>query len=229
MNALLATAAFLLIFLIFLLVPLPKGPGYPFPSTPELVLSYLAIPVVISAVGIFVISLFQVMRKGRNPKWLACFLMTLPHAVFLSVSLVKGEITARNDKKYTSWPHLGMYLRDQLVEYHKIHPERFSYIGSDEEIRVSGFGEFLEENASMPEPHIWKTVKIRDGEIIDPWKNPVRYGMDRNHDGFIEVEGRNYGTDHVNPPSLDYHVAVMVMLGPSPDRSGGVGQHVGRY
>jgi hypothetical protein len=229
MNALLTIAAICLVFLIFLLAPLPKGPGYPFPSAPELVISFLAIPVILTAFGIFVVSLYQVMRKGRNSKWLACLLITLPYAVFLSVSLVKGTMTANNRGKFVSWPRLGMYLRDQLVEFHKIHPECFTYIGSDEEIRVSGFGEFLEKKASRPEPDIWGAVKIRSGKVIDPWGNPVRYGMDRDHDGYIEVEGRKYCTDHVSPPSLDYQAAVMVRLGQSPDRSGGVGQHVGRH
>jgi hypothetical protein len=229
MNALLTTAAFLLLFLIFLLVPLPKGAGYPFPSTPELVRSFLAVPVILSASGMFVVSLFQLMRKGRNPKWLACLLMTFPYAVLLLVSLVKGGITARNREQFTSWPGLGMYLRDQLVEYHKIHPERFTYIGLDEEIRVSGFGDFLEKKAVRPEPHIWATVKIRDEEVIDPWGNTVRFGMDRDHDGYIDVEGRKHHTDHVNPPSLDYQVAVMVRTGKPPNGGGGVGQHVGRY
>ena len=234
MNALLTISAICLVFLVFLLVPLPKGAGYPFPSAPELVLSFLAIPVILSAFGIFVVSLFQVIGKGRNPKWLACLLMTLPNAIFLSVSLVKGTMTAHNKGKFSDWPRLGMYLRDQLVEYHKIHPECFTYTGSDEEIRVSGFGEFLEKKASRPEPDIWETVKIRGGEVIDPWGNPLRYGMDRDHDGYIEVDGRKHHTDHVSPPNLDYKAAVMVRLGQSPYRRGdvdrsGVGQHVGRH
>ena len=229
MNALVTTAALLLVILVFLLAPLPKGPEYPFPSNPELIRSYLAIPVSISALGIFAVSLFQVIRKGRNPKWLACLLMTLPYAVFLSVSLVKGGMTAQNRAKFTSWPRLGMYLRDQLVKYHKIHPERFTYVGLDEEIRVSGFGDFLEKKTAKPEPDIWKTVKIRRGEVVDPWGEFVRYGMDRDHDGYIDVEGRKHSTDHVIPPNLNYQTAVMVRVGQTLKGSGGVGEHVGRH
>lgn len=229
MNALLTTAAVLLAFLLLLLAPLPKGPGYPFPSRPELVISSLAIPAVISALGIFVVSLVQVMRKGRSQKWLACLLMTFPYVVLLSVSLVKGGITAQNRAMFTSWPRLGMYLRDQLVEYHKIHPERFTYVGLDEEIRVAGFGDFLEKKATRPQADVWATVKIRIGEVVDPWGDLVRFGMDRDHDGYIDVEGRKQSTDQVSPPNLDYQVAVMVRTGKPPDGSGGVGAHVGRY
>jgi hypothetical protein len=219
-----AIAAVCLTFLMFFLAPLPKGPAYPFPSVPELIRSTLAVPMFVTALGLFLVACFRVWKKNERLTWLACLLMCLPYPVFA----LQGAQTKIKHEKYVNWPQHGMFLRDRLVEYHKRHPNQFHYIGSDEEIRVDGFADHLKASEAALET--WKRVRIRDGVIVDPWNNPVRYGMDRNHDGYIKVGGRDFLTDRVSPPSLDYKTAVLVMLAKSPPGSGGgLGQHVGRY
>ncbi len=86
----------------------------------------------------------------------------------------------------------------------------------------------VKAKAAKPQADVREAVRIRGGEVFDPWGNPVRSGMDRDHDGYIDVEGRKHCTDHVTPPNLDYQVAVVVRTGKPPDGSGGVGAHVGR-
>lgn len=106
-----------------------------------------------------------------------------------------------------------MFLRDQLLEYYEAHPESFHYIGEDEEVKVDGFGGFLESKRSEAVSTIRDYVKVRNGQAIDPWGAVVRFGLDRNHDGYIAIAGKSVSTDHINPPRLDYKVALAVILG----------------
>lgn len=202
---------------------MPKGAAYPFPSTVEIVIGYLYVPVMLTGGAILISGIVNVFRGRDRWMWILSCVMCLP----LCTSFGMGIISQNNRKKSSSWPQIGMFLRDRLLEYHEAYPERFHYLGEDEEVEVNGFGDYVNTKKSEINPMLQSYVRVRTGRVLDPWGEPVRYGLDRNHNGYISIAGRNVDTDYVSPPRLDYHVALVVILG-HPDYGNNIGPQVAK-
>ena len=202
---------------------MPKGAAYPFPSTVEIVIGFLSVPVMLTGGAILIIGIANAFRGRDRWMWLLSCVMCLPLCIYFG----NGIISQNNRNKSRSWPQLGMFLRDRLLEYHEAYPERFNYLGEDEEVEVKGFGDYVNTKRSEINPMLQSYVRVRTGKVLDPWGEPVRYGLDWNHNGYITIAGRNVITDHVSPPRLDYHLALVVILG-HPDYGNGVGPQVAK-
>ncbi len=83
-----------------------------------------------------------------------------------------------------------------LIEYYRLHPDRFQYIGSDDEVRIDGFVEYAKAHSSVPgyPGSIFDclNIKIKDDTIYDPWGEPVRFVKDRDGDAEISANGFVY-------------------------------------
>lgn len=213
MRIYVSLATICLIDSVFLFVPLPKGDSYPAPGIAEWAVALLYAPVMLASASLLIAGIVNLFRGKNRRVWIFCTVMCLPACV----SLGQTVVSQHNRTKSRSWPQIGMFLRDRLLEYYEAHPERFHYIGEDEEVEADGFGDYVDAK----KPEIGSTLRpfltVRSGKVLDPWGERVRIGIDRNHDGYIRIAGKSVITDHVVPPRLDYQVALVVVLGHAAD------------
>lgn len=177
-----------------------------------MVLGLLLYLTVIAATVIFTIGAFQLLQKGGRKN--GAILCTL------CGPLVIGALTVfmmgKQEDKLRLWGGTGFFISERLMEYHERTPGAFHDLGSGEEVSVAGFGKYLE---SIRGEHAFEMTNIRtkSDRVLDLWGNPVRFALDRNHDGYIEMAGRKFSTDHIDPPSLNYKIAVGIFLDPPRD------------
>ena len=118
-----------------------------------------------------------------------------------------------NQRRSGSWPDLAIVLADHLLDYRERRPDEFRYLGSDEEVAVTGFADYLRNlgQSAVPQGSMTK-IRTKGDQVLDPWGKPIRYGLDRDHDGYIDMQGQRALTSAVHPPNLEYYVAVAVSL-----------------
>ncbi len=223
MRIYVSVATICLIYSVFLFVPVPKGNSYPAPGLAEWSVALLYVPVMLAAVALLIAGIVNLFRGKNRRTWIFCIVMCLPACV----SLGQTVVSQRNRTKSSSWPQIGMFLRDRLLEYYEAHPERFHYIGEDEEVEVDGFGDYVDTKKQEIDSALRPYLVMRSGKVLDPWGERVRLGLDRSHDGYILIAGKHVITDNVNPPRLDYRVALVVILGRPADEND-LGPQVGR-
>ncbi|MEM1083640.1 MAG: hypothetical protein AAGI48_05920 [Verrucomicrobiota bacterium] len=187
-----------------------RNPGGPDIHVAGLVLALAYYPALILS-GLLLLYGFISLRSSKNRRGAALvILLSLP--LPLLAALRSGSQV--NSHKSMVWPGLGVTLADHLLDYHDIYPNSFDYRGGDEEVFVAGFAEYLAgmdfDTQAFPST---RHVRVRGDEVLGPWGRPVRFALDRDRDGYIELEGRRVNTSGVSPPNLDYKVAVAVYLG----------------
>jgi hypothetical protein len=74
-------------------------------------------------------------------------------------------------------------LSQTLLKYYELHPEKFKYLGKDDEVDVDGFCDFVKQSGISEE--LYKCLREHNGHFIDPWGNEYHYYLDRNKDGYI--------------------------------------------
>jgi hypothetical protein len=91
------------------------------------------------------------------------------------------------------WQALGAYVNPHLRAYYREHPERFLSSG-DDSVTVIGFTEFLMSRRDFAP----KRVAIVNGQIIDPWGEPVIIVLNRDSKDvlfarYCYLKARRYG------------------------------------
>lgn len=184
------------------------------PPGPEINAAGLAIalafyPALILSGLLLLFGLFRFADRQSRTAAAFLILLSLPMPV-MAASQVVSQL---NRKRSSAWPGLAMALGDHLLDYHEKRPSAFEYLGDDEEVSVAGFGDYLAElNLEGGVSPAARRMRISGGEVRDPWGKPVRFALDRDHDGYISIGGGKVNTYHMNPPNLEYQVAVAVFL-----------------
>ena len=91
-----------------------------------------------------------------------------------SVNHIRTNATPReilvNQTRQGAWWDFSRYITPRLCAYHRSHPDCFRFIGSDKEVTIKGFTDFIAGDPFFkpkpPDPPSLFTVK--DGRIIDP-------------------------------------------------------------
>ena len=75
-----------------------------------------------------------------------------------------------------------------LFRYHELHPERFRYTGSDDEVEVTGFTEYaLSQSTALSD-----LAPVKDGHLVDPWGRRFHFALNRGNEREILVCGWKY-------------------------------------
>lgn len=188
--------------------------AYRDPGGPDICLAGLTIalgfyPVMIISSLLLLFGLIRLADPQCRPVAALLVVLSLPMP---AMAACKAASQLNRDKS-SHWPGLAMTLADHLLEYHEKNPTAFKYLGSDEQVSVAGFANYLTgldlDTQSYP---VLRLIKVEGGDVLDPWGKPIRFALDRDHDGYIELQGERRNTSGVSPPSLDYTVAVAVYL-----------------
>lgn len=94
--------------------------------------------------------------------------------------------SVQEDRK-TCWFELRYRITPRLCQYYAQHPERFRYVGEDDEVEVDGFADFVAGDVLFQ----LKTggYQIHKGKIYDSWGEPVHFVKSRNGNGRITARG----------------------------------------
>jgi hypothetical protein len=188
--------------------------AYRDPGGPDVYLAGLAIalafyPTLIVSILLLAFGLFRLAEPRTRAAAAAVVVLSLP----MPTVAVFGAASQNNRNKSSHWPGLAMTLADHLLDYHQKNPGAFKYLGSDDQVSVAGFAEYLAgldlDTKTSP---VSSLIRAEGGDVLDPWGKPIRFALDRDHDGYIELQGQRLNTSGVSPPNLDYTVAVAVYL-----------------
>ncbi len=156
------------------------------PSGEQIAHGIMAIAVLVVSLVLIAISLVALFdSKSRNTGWI-CIALCLP----MPVSTLRHEMSRSNRKaeliKWRDWGMQVMEITPLLIEYQKLHPDRFSYVSSDsEEVNISGFPEFaIAQLKDLPSRSANGLI-----EIVDPWNDPICFVMSRGDDEEIVCRG----------------------------------------
>lgn len=150
----------------------------------------MVLAVLIAAIVLILVSFVALFdRRSRVTGWI-CLALCLP----MPASMIYGEIKRSNRVadmiKWRDWGMLAKKVTPLLIEYQKLHPERFGYVSDQsEEVNIAGFPEFaLSRNKSLPS-------QVANGfvEILDPWNEPICFVMSRGDDEEIVCRGFRQG------------------------------------
>lgn len=94
---------------------------------------------------------------------------------------------ALDEDRRTLWFQLRYQIVDPLCEYFAKHPEHFKPVGSDDEIEIAGFAEFL-ANDKRYEGALFG-YQVQNGRIYDPWGEPLHFIQKRGTGRTIKARG----------------------------------------
>jgi hypothetical protein len=184
--------------------PVIDGPG--------LILTFLYYPMIIASVIFFIIGACRMFDPSmRGAAMLVCLLSLSMPVVALFGKY--GFVTARNDDKSDDTEDYEQVVADRLLDYYMKSPSSFHYIGTDEEVEASGFADYLRKLGNAANPYPWEfEIKTQGNSVLDLWGKPLRFGLDRNHDGYIDMKRLHISVDGNAVPNLNYRAAVAVVL-----------------
>lgn len=174
----------------------------------------------LSAIGIVVsvIDFFGRSVSYRMAIGMLLISLVLPGALVLR----KVMFESKYDASYAWFDQTGGpgKLNFYLHEYVSRHPTSVSFPKSDsEEISVEGFLDYVrkQDSTEMPD-HSGRIryMKIKDDGIYTEWGAKIRLAADRNHDGYIDVDGQRgcarYGFSAPDPSAVKSGFASAVFV-----------------
>ncbi|WP_133797312.1 hypothetical protein [Prosthecobacter fusiformis] len=132
--------------------------------------------------------------RGLGVLWLL-----LGSALPLCVSSKKAAFDAAFDERHAWFDQtsgagaLNFYIHQIIME----DPDAIHFIDDTEEVTISGLAERVRRDGSIYyHDHSGRTRPMQmDGDkILSPWGAPIRFAVDRNHDGFISAGGQKSST-----------------------------------
>jgi hypothetical protein len=191
-----------------------------------LAVSFFYGPLFFLAVLCLAVSFIAIWRTKNTPDrsfHIICGLCCLPmigyhlyHPEYIWDKRAKYETRISGDfysASYVLLPH--------LMDYYRLHPERFHATGQGDLVTVDGFADYIR---SLPCPLYWEpqdsTVAIYPGdpvrtsgsEVLSPWGAAVRFALDTRHDGYMRFGDEKLSVgSYANPweePGFNYRVAV---------------------
>ncbi len=189
-------------------IAIPRATSWP--AAPErIVAGLLFLPALALAYVLVLIGVILIFRRGWRFVGIAAVAFSSP---MIAHYFHLQSLVAAHDKQ-EEWEGVSNVLAKNLIEYHRLYPERFHYISTDETVHVDGFGAWIHERG--PAANLWPGMHFdyRADDLVDPWGEPMVFALDRNHDGYIDFLGYHLSVSHVEPPfsgGFSYSVAVAV-------------------
>jgi hypothetical protein len=167
--------------------------------TPEELIAGLAFwpALAFSAFGI-VAGLYRVIADSEN-RGLGVLWLLLGSVLPVCVSSKKATFDAAFDQRYAWFDQvsgggaINFYIHQIMAEA----PDAVQFIDDTEEVTISGLAERVRRDGPVYyHDHSGRKRPLQmDGDkILSPWGAPVRFAVDRNHDGFISAGGQKAGT-----------------------------------
>lgn len=163
------------------------SPGWP--NSLEFLVSLLYVPTILLTAIMFLVLVAKAITTRQVSRYLIPLFLCTPmiayslynpgHAYDKSFFRKMDKIEANNRFK--------IEMAKALDAYYKISPESFHYIGSDCEITVDGFAEYVGTNHKKIREF---GAEVKKDKIIDPWGKPVRFIRDRFNDRIIRANGK---------------------------------------
>lgn len=103
------------------------------------------------------------------------------------------------------WFDIVNSITPVLDAYFKLHPEKFQYTGTDDEITIDGFAKYIRAN----NPYLCERLRFGWSTILDPWGEPLHFVMVRGDRTYVEARGAKEPvmfTASVPPPVDDNSV-----------------------
>ena len=178
-------------------------------SGEEIVAGLLGIPLLIlSVVGALagLVELFTAPEhRGRG---LLCLVLGAVMPFFIAMKKVTFE--ANFDQAY-SWHNQSSGAGVVNFYIHRIlsaNPDAVHYVGQTEEATIDGLVEAIAVDAPIyfhDSSGRKRKMDIRDGQLFTPWGSRIRTAVDRDHDGFVTVDGQRGSTKYgvADPWSYD--------------------------
>ncbi|MES2596310.1 MAG: hypothetical protein V4662_13280 [Verrucomicrobiota bacterium] len=134
--------------------------------------------------------------KSRAFGLLWCLLGSALPVCFLTNA---ADFDAAFDERYAWFDsisgggRINFYIHEIMVET----PGAIHFMDDTEEVTVSGLVECMQRDFPLyyrDHSGRKRLMKIDGQHILAPWGKPVRFAIDRNHDGFISAGGQKAGT-----------------------------------
>jgi hypothetical protein len=72
-----------------------------------------------------------------------------------------------------------------LDAYYHLHPEKFCYVGADDEVTIEGLDDYIQKN----NPYLSQRLAFHWGVVLDPWNEPLHFVMIRGDKSYAEARG----------------------------------------
>ncbi len=95
--------------------------------------------------------------------------------------------TAVLEYRKTLWFDFRHYITPRLCQYYALHPDRFRFVGKDEEVDIRDFAEFVAGDEFLALRV--GGFEVHKGRIYDPWGEPLHFVRNRDGDGFVKARG----------------------------------------
>jgi hypothetical protein len=150
-----------------------------------------------SAFGV-VAGLYRIITDSAS-RGLGVLWLLLGSILPLCVSSKKAAFDAAFDERYAWFDQtsgagkLNFYIHQIMRE----DPDAIHFIDDTEEVTISGLAERVRRHGSIyyHDHSGRKRRMLMDGDkILSPWGVPIRFAVDRNHDGFISAGGQKAST-----------------------------------
>ena len=167
--------------------------------TPEELIAGLAFwPALAFAAFGVVAGLYRLITDSEN-RGLGVLWLLLSSVFPIAVSTKKAAFDAAFDQRYAWFDQvsgggaINFYIHQIMAET----PEAIHFIDDTEEVTISGLAERVRQDGPIYyHDHSGRKRPMQmDGDkILSPWGAPIRFAVDRNHDGFISAGGQKAGT-----------------------------------
>jgi hypothetical protein len=176
------------LILVFTLIVLGNHTGDGLPSGSQIIIGLLFYPALVLAALLIIWSFITLFNRDERYSGIFSILLCTPF-VLLSLHLWSKD---KHHDKVMLWENTAYFCAKSLLKYHRLHPDRFRFAGVDEQVEVVGSSKWLQDEGTNAFP-IGAPVKVkfRNDELIDLWGYPVAFGLDRNHDEYIDLQGQH--------------------------------------
>jgi hypothetical protein len=157
------------------------GPTYSIGSVlPEVI--YCAVPLVLSWVAFrrrtgIALTLLSILVLGGSVVAFARASRELYWNVLVQVRVHQDDV--QRDLR-REWAIQAAAITPEVARYVVLFPERVHATGRNEFIRIEGVEKVLKAK--------WPGFTLKDNAILDPWGNPIQYGMFLNHESKVSWE-----------------------------------------
>ncbi len=114
-------------------------------------------------------------------------------AIAIKVRVHRAEAQRDLDRE---WAIQTAAIAPEVARYVMLFPERVHPTGRDEFVRIDGLASLLKSK--------WPGFKVEQDSVLDPWGEPIQFGMDLNRDSLI-----SHGRDAIGAGPPNDHTIIV--------------------
>ena len=155
-------------------------------GAPDMTLALLFWPFLVGSVFGLMVAISWGCLTGRRA-FFGVAVLFLPLILDSYYELHSYDQGKQEQTKRSQAANTASTINSLLFRYHKLHPERFHYIATDDEVAVDGFTDFARSGTNK-----LSAIQVRDGQFLDPWGRIFHLALNRGKEKQISVCGRSY-------------------------------------